>query len=1082
MDYNPSKPLIKKRSVTSLSLAWLIVALQWTGFNHVASLLVVMSATVLTYAFVLKPRRLMPSWLQFQQGTMSSSNPLLKFGDASDELQKEIQMANRIMSQGNLAAAGNAFKKVSDMAETNHGQSHPLYFDAIRCRAQILFWQGYTWQAKELFSLAHDLATKEFGKDNPSRIMYIEFLSMACYECFELRMHLKYREEVVRIIESAEKNGRPCPFELSQAKIKLAMAYSLNGQREKALRLWKRTREPFEEEEGLRVNAIGAALEARCGHKEEVCKIVEKLQRKLDSRSAAAQNPAVTMMTVPYLMLANAELNRYGSEALDISQLEGHTNKFLEESLHAETFCGERAATTTVLKVLLIVFRIHQKKLSDSKRQLSQIINLMSKAEQPYIWTCYALKASILCWEKNHMEAEEHVVTAMRGHQAFFGRETAEYQNLNLLYGYILLARGQAARAKVALAEARRFFHTYPGTQQHHIIAQEQFALACICNGEFEEGRGALMQLLSEKEFQKQRFVSAKELALRSLSSLAAVSGNYEEAKILGQQASHETQSPASTHLDKNAAIGPLFNRWNMVWIHFELRDRGLAIQEIRMVHEGCVDILGEDHKITLSCRHDQLLLNPDEKTLEDLQKLLSDTSDILGTSHMLTMKIRKSISLHQSLADSNSVFDVLAYCERVYCIGNPANSRPQLAEIDWLNWSWNDPSHQKSVITNSLLVNDTRAFQPLPKHTDGATDSEWWEKITPNPVSRNTAESFSSLVVREGDAVMKPSTDVYTKLLLDFVRDFSPAFTETHYISSASVPLETIAPLGKGSYALDQVEKVRDPVTEQVYARKRLAYTRRMNPNETFRAEVNSMRKLSHEHIVKLCAAYVIPTEGIYALLMQPVADSNLAVYLEDTTIQPGVEQRHRTIISWLPCLANALHYMHSKKIRHQDIKPDNILVHGTNVRFTDFGIARDWATRYNSKSIGQALGAQKYQAPEVANGKRICSKADVFALGCVFVEMLNIAELHKSMADFRTFMFNDVEEGIYYLAVRKEEFHVRFDQSEIYQKVVKDMLHVDPEQRSTAGLVLTTMATSEYGDAGPLECHHLPQQTDRA
>ena len=73
----------------------------------------------------------------------------------------------------------------------------------------------------------------------------------------------------------------------------------------------------------------------------------------------------------------------------------------------------------------------------------------------------------------------------------------------------------------------------------------------------------------------------------------------------------------------------------------------------------------------------------------------------------------------------------------------------------------------------------------------------------------------------------------------------------------------------------------------------------------------------------------------------MSPVADCNLATYY---SLAAGSPDKLSLLKAFFGCLANALQYLHASQIRHRDIKPQNILVHGTRVLFADFGIALDW------------------------------------------------------------------------------------------------------------------------------------------
>lgn len=85
-------------------------------------------------------------------------------------------------------------------------------------------------------------------------------------------------------------------------------------------------------------------------------------------------------------------------------------------------------------------------------------------------------------------------------------------------------------------------------------------------------------------------------------------------------------------------------------------------------------------------------------------------------------------------------------------------------------------------------------------------------------------------------------------------------------------------------------------------------------------------------------------------------------------------------------------MNFLHNAKIRHRDIKPQNILVKGSSVYFTDFGISLDWENLSRSTTTKDTAKSMLYCAPEVARYEKRNTSADIWSLGCVFLEMLTI------------------------------------------------------------------------------------------
>jgi len=84
------------------------------------------------------------------------------------------------------------------------------------------------------------------------------------------------------------------------------------------------------------------------------------------------------------------------------------------------------------------------------------------------------------------------------------------------------------------------------------------------------------------------------------------------------------------------------------------------------------------------------------------------------------------------------------------------------------------------------------------------------------------------------------------------------------------------------------------------------------------------------------------------------------------------------------------------TRPVRHKDIKPQNILIEaqesGTNILFTDFGIAVDFGDKTESSKGTNLPRTERYCAPEVANGGHRDTRSDFWSLGCVFLEIMTV------------------------------------------------------------------------------------------
>ena len=138
------------------------------------------------------------------------------------------------------------------------------------------------------------------------------------------------------------------------------------------------------------------------------------------------------------------------------------------------------------------------------------------------------------------------------------------------------------------------------------------------------------------------------------------------------------------------------------------------------------------------------------------------------------------------------------------------------------------------------------------------------------------------------------------------------------------------------------------------------------------------------------------------FALITSPVAECNLEKYY---SLAMTDKDKRSILQGFFGCLVGTLDYLHSKKVVHQDIKPQNILVKDNHhVLVTDFGIARSWEGLTRATTTADLDRTWLYAAPEVARGGRKNETADVWSLGCVFLEMCTVLK-GRSPADMRAF-----------------------------------------------------------------------------
>ena len=160
----------------------------------------------------------------------------------------------------------------------------------------------------------------------------------------------------------------------------------------------------------------------------------------------------------------------------------------------------------------------------------------------------------------------------------------------------------------------------------------------------------------------------------------------------------------------------------------------------------------------------------------------------------------------------------------------------------------------------------------------------------------------------------------------------------------------------------------------------------------ERFKREAISAARCTHPNIVTVLEFG--QHEDLPFIVMEFVEGSSL-----QEIIKEGNAIKLQKTLSIISQLLKALHAAHQLKIVHRDIKSANVMIldDGGTVKLADFGIARI-AESPELTMTGAVVGTPKYMAPEQMFGLKVDSRADLFSVAMVFLDLL--ALLPKSPA----------------------------------------------------------------------------------
>lgn len=280
---------------------------------------------------------------------------------------------------------------------------------------------------------------------------------------------------------------------------------------------------------------------------------------------------------------------------------------------------------------------------------------------------------------------------------------------------------------------------------------------------------------------------------------------------------------------------------------------------------------------------------------------------------------------------------------------------------------------------------------------------------IPPSPMEQ--ARFFQDAAIEQSKRRLAGLTKILTRTPHMLAQERGWPSQHQIFEHSSQVPLIVRNFLGNGS--LGVVEEVRHKDNARTFVRKKvlLPYPSRKQRLKIMEQEAKALRSLTHPHIVKILGSYQDGSKNgnrCYSLLIWPVGQSDLKTFLEatgaKTKLEPGQLFQSRELMwlrTWFKCLASALAYMHSKGIRHQDIKPSNIIHRQGQVFFTDFSSSSQFRVGHTTSTENPARISQMYAAPEVCRlpgespqYNRHGLSTEIFSLGCVFAEMLTVAD----------------------------------------------------------------------------------------
>ncbi|KAJ7870183.1 kinase-like domain-containing protein [Mycena olivaceomarginata] len=205
----------------------------------------------------------------------------------------------------------------------------------------------------------------------------------------------------------------------------------------------------------------------------------------------------------------------------------------------------------------------------------------------------------------------------------------------------------------------------------------------------------------------------------------------------------------------------------------------------------------------------------------------------------------------------------------------------------------------------------------------------------------------------------------------------------------------DTLPEIGRGTFGI--VRRVRRKSDGMIFARKELNF-QRMSPKDRkqIAAEVNILKNMQHDHIVRYVERFVDHEAGLLYIIMEYCGGGNLSTVIK-RAMRKNRPIPEGAIWDYFLQILLALDHCHNtegnvarEQIVHRDLKPENVFLDGANsVQVGDFGLSK---ALVQDGFANTYVGTPHYMSPELMQGKAYNSKSDIWSLGCLIHELCSL------------------------------------------------------------------------------------------
>ncbi len=149
----------------------------------------------------------------------------------------------------------------------------------------------------------------------------------------------------------------------------------------------------------------------------------------------------------------------------------------------------------------------------------------------------------------------------------------------------------------------------------------------------------------------------------------------------------------------------------------------------------------------------------------------------------------------------------------------------------------------------------------------------------------------------------------------------------------------------------------------------------------ERLKREVSAARRVTHSNVIRIHD--IAEINGLHYVSMEYFPGTNLKEHVKRTG---ALSQMQAYNIANQIC--DGLEAAHRQGVIHRDLKTQNVIIHGNQIKIIDFGLART-SHMEGMTATGLIMGTPEYMSPEQVSGQKVDERSDIYSLGIILYEL---------------------------------------------------------------------------------------------